>query len=105
MTPRPSHTTLAQPGGGGAAVPPEGPPLSVRVARARRLGMRRQDVLKIVLIYLVLLSLAMAVLYFFTHVLLGLPLWYVRIVIGTSATLIAIIIIGAWTWAYSRRRQ
>jgi len=65
--------------------------------------MKRQDVLKVILIYLVILSLAMTILYFFTHVLLGLPIWYVRIVIAISATLIAAIVIGAWIWAYRRR--
>ncbi len=67
--------------------------------------MKRQDLIKIVLIYFVLLTLAMMVLYFFTRVLLGLPLWYVRIVIGISATIIAAIIASVWIWVYQKNRR
>ncbi len=67
--------------------------------------MKPQDVYKIITIYLVLLGLAMMVLYFLTHVLLGLPLWYVRLVIGISATVIAAIIASVWIWAYRKHER
>jgi hypothetical protein len=67
--------------------------------------MKRQDLLKITLIYLVILSLAMAVLYFFTHVLLGLPLWYVRIVIVIATIAIAAVVTGVWVLVYVRQRK
>lgn len=67
--------------------------------------MKRRDLLKIILMNLVFLALAMALLYFFTHVLLGLPLWYVRIVIAISATFIAAATTGFWIWVYGRRRK
>jgi hypothetical protein len=65
--------------------------------------MTRRILLIVIAMQWVPLILAITVLYFFTHVVLRLPLRYVRIVIEVAAAILAAITTGFWVLIYRRQ--